>query len=200
MKRAMYLKYVLATAFLALFVVTTRAAIAYDVNRTIVDDKSSSVGTITRFMETDGALDQPVTENNILNWSLSLNTPELHSGNPRIITLRPAGKMTLRGSTVTATTSTSTLWSDFTTEEKNNFLLLTGNGNADGRNEAVFWCLDTLNCSSGLDNTEIAGIVNGTVLSEDYAGKIVMATAVPAPEAVWLFGSGLLVLAGMTRR
>jgi len=196
----MYQKYVLATAFLALFVVTTRAAIAYDVNRTIVDDKSSSVGTITGFMETDGTLDQPVAENNILNWSLSLNTPELHSGNPSIITLPPAGKMTLRGSAVTATTSTSTLWSDFTTGGNNNLLLFTGNGNADGRNKAVFWCLGTLNCSSGLENTEIAGSVNGTVLSEDYAGKIVMATAVPAPEAVWLFGSGLLVLAGMTRR
>jgi hypothetical protein len=41
---------------------------------------------------------------------------------------------------------------------------------------------------------------SGNLISMDYSGESVSVSAVPVPAAVWLFGSGLLGLVGLSRR
>jgi hypothetical protein len=86
---------------------------------------------------------------------------------------------------------------DFTTGENGAYLLFSTGVNLYG------WCFQTsTGCDSNADTQSEFIIYNDNVLAtHGHAGEVVaFAAAVPVPAAIWLFGSGLIGLAGFARR
>ena len=194
------MKYLLATVFLTLCVVTANASIIYDIDRTIGE------GTVTGSIQTDGTLGV-LREGNIENWSITLFAPNLNAGNPYTFDIT-SGDTFLRGTdgtTPVSATSTELMY-DFGTSGY--FMLMSNIVSVPGTTTAYFWCLETSGCSGGPDLSEHIGhtISTGSIADQwvQYTDTdtVVFATvtAVPVPAAVWLFGSGLLGLVGFARR
>lgn len=183
------MKYFPAAVFMTLCAATANASIIYDVDRAIGD------GTVTGYITTNGDTEGFLTQDEIVDWSLTL-TPE--TGVTGTITSNPLNSnVFIFGSAVTATATE--LSYDFTPADTTTFMLFSGLN--------LFWCLETTGCNDAADLSEHIG--SGTVATQsvDYSGftgenSLVFATAtvVPVPAAVWLFGSGLIGLAGFARR
>jgi len=190
------MKCLLATVFLTLCAGTANAAIIYDVNRTIAE------GTVTGFIETDGT-EGILDTDNITRWSLTLTALNLNGGSPYLIegsiSGSGSGVRVLNGTAVSATSTQ--LRYDF---NKPGSLLFRGALNSSS--PTYFWCLETSFCSDADDSSEHLGryLTVGTeaLQWEHRSGEIVFAnaTVIPVPAAVWLFGSGLIGLAGFARR
>jgi hypothetical protein len=184
------MKCFLAAVFLTLCAATANAAsIVYDVDRTIGD------GTVTGYITTNGDTEGFLTQDEIEDWSLTL-TPD--TGETGTLTSSPVNSnVFIFGTAVTATATE--LSYDFTPTDTTTFMLFSGLN--------LFWCLETTGCNDAPDLSEHIG--SGTVATQsvdysDFTGEnsLVFATAtvVPVPAAVWLFGSGLIGLAGFARR
>ena len=192
----------LAATILTLSAATANAAaITYDVNRAI------GAGSVTGFITTDGTLGD-LFAGNISDWSLTLTAPDPNnagsvisdtiskSGSDSIFIVAPLGN-----TPVTATTTQ--LLYDFTPSEDTTYMLFFGTTSPN-----LNWCLETINCNSdGAGSMEYISYIdtsgNKVLLSSvNHTGEITFANtaAIPVPAAVWLFGSGLIGLAGFTRR
>lgn len=84
------------------------------------------------------------------------------------------------------------------TNSVGNTLLLSGSSDFIlGLNVGGVWLADSSVTSVGANSYTVAFSNGGTVLEVDVQ---VVSTVVPVPAAAWLFGSGLLGLAGIARR
>jgi hypothetical protein len=181
----------LATVYLTLCAATANAAlITYDVDRTIGD------GSVTGFIETDGTLGNGLSPNIMKDWSLTLIVPDLvDPGVEFTATIDPGNSNLIFGSSVINATETE-LSFDFGLAG-NDYMLFSG-----GTTE-LFWCMETsAGGCNGPDSSEHIGVNGVAFYSVPHTGEIVFATAtvVPVPAAAWLFGSGLIGLAGIARR
>jgi hypothetical protein len=185
------MKCYLAAVFLTLCTATANAAlITYDVDRTIGD------GSVTGYITTNGDTEGFLTQDEIVDWSLTL-TPDV--GGISTGTINPSNSnVFIYGSAITATATE--LSYDFTPADDTWMLFSGGIQN-------LFWCLETTGCNDAPDLSEHIGIGTEAIQSVDYSAytgenSLVFATAtvVPVPAAVWLFGSGLIGLAGFARR
>ena len=186
------MKFFLAAVFMTLCAATANASIIYDVDRTI------GTGTVTGYITTNGNTEGFLTQDEIEGWSLTL-TPETGVTGTITSTSNPLNSnVFIDGSAVTATTTE--LSYDFTPADTTTFMLFSGLN--------LFWCLETTGCNDdAADLSEHIGSGDVAAQSVDYSGftgenRLVFATAtvVPVPAAVWLFGSGLIGLAGFARR
>ena len=185
------MKCFLAAVFLTLCAATANAAlITYDVDRTIGD------GTVEGTITTDGTLGNGLSVDIMKDWSLTLTVPDL--ADPNVIftaTIDPGNSNLIFGSSVINATETE-LSFDFDLAG-NDYMLFSG-----GTTE-LFWCMETsAGGCNGPDSSEHIGVNAVAFYSVPHTGEIVFATAtvVPAPAAVWLFGSGLIGLVGFARR
>jgi len=180
----------IARACLLILLTSTavNAAIVYNVNRTI------GAGTVTGFIETDGTIGL-LASANITDWVLTLTAPNLEGGSSDIIDFANNTTSLVVGSALSA--SSTALTFDFTIAGSQNALYLQGSsGN--------FYCIDTADrfCDFGSGewigkDADTSGVTE--FASQDQIIDIAVA-AVPVPAAAWLFGSGLLCLAGVARR
>ena len=204
------MKRFLPMIFLALCAATANADVIYDVNRTIGAGSGASAGTVTGFIITDGTLGT-INKDNIdtiiKEWSITL-IPDLNEGQSYTFGNDSGGngdgKILIGGTAVSATSAG--LEYDFSVAGTNYFLLMSSAISIPGGITNYFWCLETINCSDGSDLSEQIGhtIAGSDVIDQldQYTDKdkIVFATVVPVPAAVWLFASGLLGLVGVARR
>lgn len=185
------MKCFLAAVFLTLCAASANAAfITYDVDRTIGN------GTVEGSITTDGTLGNGLSPGIMNGWSLTLTVPD--PGDPNTIftaTIDPDNSNLIFGNTVINATETE-LSFDFDLAG-NDYMLFSG-----GTTE-LFWCLETsAGGCNGPDSSEHLGVNGLASYSVPHTGEIVFAaaTVVPVPAAVWLFGSGLIGLAGLARR
>ena len=183
------MKCFLAAVFMTLCAATANASIIYDVDRTIGD------GTVQGTITTNGTLGNGVSASIMQGWSLTLTVPDLV--NPSIIftaTIDPGNSNLIFGSSVINASETA-LSFDFDLAG-NDYMLFSG-----GTTE-LFWCMETsAGGCNGPDSSEHIGVNGVASYSVPHTGEVVFATTVvPVPAAVWLFGSGLIGLAGFARR
>ncbi|MBL4697230.1 MAG: hypothetical protein JKX70_00200 [Phycisphaerales bacterium] len=110
----------------------SHAQIVYQVNRTI------GGGTVTGFVTTDGTLGV-LSSANIIDWELTLTSPNLRGGSTETISFDTQLQTFLNGSATTATATD--LMFDLDAAGNNWFLLQGGSTN--------FWCIETGGCTSG---------------------------------------------------
>jgi hypothetical protein len=175
----------LAAILLTICATSANASIIYNVNRTV------DAGSVTGFIETDGTLGT-LSSTNITNWILTITAPNIGGGTPSVIDFSSSAASVISGTAVTATLDQMLF--DFSPTGTGYFLLAGSN----------FWCLETGNvsCTSAGDGEhigypDISGDVAQTAL---YSGSTVIATVVPVPAAIWLFGYGLIALFGVARK
>jgi hypothetical protein len=191
----------LAATILTLSAATANADITYEVNRTI------GAGSVTGLITTDGTLGDLFADN-ISDWSLTLTAPDPNnagsvisdtiskSSSDSVFIVAPLGN-----TPVTATTTQ--LIYDFTPSQDSTYMLFFGTTSPN-----LNWCLETINCNSdGVGSMEYISYIdtsgNKVLLSSvNHTGEIVFANTavIPVPAAIWLFGSGLIGLAGFARR
>jgi hypothetical protein len=124
--------------------------IVYQVNRTI------GGGTVTGFVTTDGTLGV-LSSANIIDWELTLTSPNLRGGPSETISFDSQFQTNLNGSTTTATATD--LMFDMNAAG-NNWFLLQGSGNTN------FWCIETGGCTSEGLGEHIGQNDDGTNVAE----------------------------------
>ena len=201
------MRFFLAAVFMTLCAATANASIIYDVDRTIGD------GTVTGFIQTDGTLGD-LFAGNIENWSLTLTAPDPSSNTGGVISdtisKSTGDSVSIVGpfnTTAVSATATQLLYDfNFTHPQDPTgsiYMLFLG-----ATSPNLNWCLETTICNSdGVGSMEYISYIdtsgNKVLLSSvNHTGEIVFANTavIPVPAAVWLFGSGLIGLAGIARR
>ena len=180
-----------ALVLLSFVSTTSTASIVYGVDRTI------GAGTITGTIETNGNLGVLVNSD-ILNVDLTVSAPNL-PGSPESLIWFTG----ISGNAVTAT-DTQLLF-DFSASGDNYFATQGPGGTG---TSSVFWHLETAGFSAvGFgEHITYVDLVGNEVTIQSVtptpSGSVVFAevATVPVPAAAWLFASGLLALAGVTRR
>ena len=181
-----------ALALLSSVSTSSIASIVYSVDRTI------GAGTVTGTIETNGNLGV-LADSDILNVNLTVSAPNL-PGSPESLPWFTG----ISGNAVSAT-DTQLLF-DFSASG-DNYFAVQGPGDPETTGVyGVFWHLETAGFSAvgfGEHITYVNSVGNEvTIQSVIPTGSVVFAevTTVPVPAAVWLFGSGLLALASISRR
>jgi hypothetical protein len=187
--RQAVMKFFIATVFLFIFAAIAHAAtISYKVDYTF------GIYTLTGTVETDGTIDSHLTQTNApnANWDVTL------TGGGNTINIQ---NVFFDGTAIYATDKL--LQYDFTTISSTpspTYLLFSNSSNP------AIWCLQTTTgCNAPSPNEsspyEFINIGGSVVLegSRAGAGLVTIATVVPVPAAVWLFGSGLIGLVGIAR-
>jgi hypothetical protein len=185
MQAGIDMKCFLATVFLALCAATANANIIYNVDHTF--DVYTLTGTITTNGNTEGNLEQ----SEIVDWSLTLTGGE----NPIDIL-----NVVIAGAAVSATETA--LKYDFSYDPLDPPAESTYLSFFNSNVPFTMLCLQTTGCSGGLMGPYEFVIDGSDMISEtrEGAGIVTFATVVPVPAAVWMFGSGLIGLAGFARR
>ena len=183
------MRFFLAAVFMTLCAATANAAFIYKVDHTF------GVYALTGTIETNinnGVITGILPQD---SFSLTMTDTTITVGDPgRDITIL---NVFIDGDAVIATPAE--LQYDFSKVPSNsaNTSLLFSNSNFPSH----LWCLQTTTgCSSPRGQYESIFINNSLVLQEARSGIVTLATVVPVPAAVWLFGSGLIGLAGIARR
>jgi hypothetical protein len=185
LERNTLMRYFLAAVLLTICATSANASIIYNVNRTI------DAGSVTGFIETDGTLGT-LGSANITNWILTITAPNIGGGTPSVIDFATSSASLIGGTAVTATSDQ--ILFDFSPTGAG-YMFMAGSD---------YWCLDTgIATCTGVGVGEHIGFPDygGNVAqTTTYSSSTVIATVVPVPAAVWLFGSGLACLIGAARR
>jgi len=189
MQAGIDMKCFLATVFLALGAATANANIIYNVDHTF--DVYTLTGTITTNGDTAGNLEQ----GEIVGWSLTLANSETPLADPIDIL-----NIDIAGAAVSATETA--LMYDFSYDPLDPPAEPTYISFFNSNVPFTVLCLQTTGCSGSLTGPYEFVIDGSDMISEtrEGAGIVTFATVVPVPAAVWLFGSGLIGLAGFARR
>ncbi len=184
------MKFFITTVFLILCAATAHAApITYQVDYTF------GIYTLSGTVLTDGTVNSYLTQNNALNtnWDVTL------TGGGNNINIQ---NVFFDGTAIYATNEQ--LQYDFTTRTSTpsfTYLLFSNSSNS------AIWCLQTTqgcNVPSPNESSPYEFIsLGGSIMLEGSragAGLVTIATVVPVPATVWLFGSGLIGLVGIARR